>query len=140
MSNEKSSVIINIKDIIGDIGNSYDINYISYFKTQINIKPAIRELKNQTNINLSMFYIQPLIKNNKTVNKYLAYIYHNNKDLYFIYDTNANTKLYDIGDLTTNKIKKLFNNNLTQINRNLKTINSENIPSSPSSSSSSPSI
>ena len=128
MSNEKSSVIINIKDIIGKFKKPLNTNYISYFKTIISIMPAVRELKNQKSINISMFYIDNFEGIN---NVYLAYIYHNNNDLYFIYDsnaTNSTTKLYDIGSLSTNQINKL-----TQINRNLKNINTNTSSSSSSS-------
>lgn len=79
----KSSVIVNIKDIIGKFRKPFDINYISYFKVIINTNFQIRELKKQNYLNMCMFYIDNF-KNYP--GKYLAYIYYNYKDFYFIYD------------------------------------------------------
>ena len=120
----KSSVIINIKDIVPDFKPD-TTDSISYFKKYINGIKKINELKNQKNVNISMFYIEPYKNEN---DKYLAYIYHNNKDSYFIYNkSDSNTKLYDIGNNSIlSKITKL-NKNLSKINNilNLKTISSE---------------
>ena len=79
----KSSVIVNIKDIIGKLRKPLDINYIPYFKVIINTNFKIRELKNQNYLNMCMFYVDNF-KNYP--GKYLVYIYYNYKDLYFIYD------------------------------------------------------
>ena len=121
----KSSVIINIKDIVPDLNKPDTTDSISYFKKYINGIKKINELKNQKNVNISMFYIEPYKNEN---DKYLAYIYHNNKDSYFIYNkSGSNTKLYDIGNNSIlSKITKL-NKNLSKINNilNLKTISSE---------------
>jgi len=106
----KSSVIVNIKDIIGNKNKPFDINYISYFKKKISIIHEIKELKKQKYINICMFYIEEF---KKYPDKYLVYIYYNYKDLYFIYDNNeSKTQLYDIGNLTNYDIKTLFNKNI----------------------------
>jgi hypothetical protein len=127
----KSSVIINIKDIVPDLNKPDTTDSISYFKKYINGIKKINELKNQKNVNISMFYIEPYEKD-----KYLAYIYHNNKDSYFIYDNKEiNTKLYDIGNNNIlSKITKL-NKNLSKINNilNPKPISSESSKKSESS-------
>ena len=115
----KSSVIVNIKDIIGKFRKPFDINYISYFKAIINTNFQIRELKKQNYLNMCMFYIDNF-KNYP--GKYLAYIYYNYKDLYFIYDYDKEeTKLYNIGDLEPSDIEDLFNDKI----QNLKIIYSK---------------
>ena len=109
----KSSVIVNIKDIIGKIRKPFDINYISYFKLIINTNSQIRELKKQNYLNMNMFYIDNF-KNYP--DKYLAYIYYNYKDFYFIYDYGKeDTKLYDIGDLEPPDIEGLFNDKIQEL-------------------------
>lgn len=109
----KSSVIVNIKDIIGKFRKPFDINYISYFKGIINTNSQIRELKKQNYLNINMFYIDNF-KNYP--GKYLAYIYYNYKDFYFIYDYGKeDTKLYDIGDLDPSDIEGLFNDKIQKL-------------------------
>jgi len=106
----KSSVIVNIKDIIGKLRKPFDINYISYFKAKINSISEIEELKNQQYLNICMFYIDNF---ENYPNKYLVYIYYNYQDLYFIYDYDKEEKkLYDIGKLEPFEIKNLFDKNI----------------------------
>ena len=118
----KSSVIVNIKDIIGKFRKPFDINYISYFKGIINTNFQIRELKKQNYLNMNMFYIDNF-KNYP--DKYLAYIYYNYKDFYFIYDYDKkDTKLYDIGDLEHFDIEYLFNDKIQELRAiNFPTVN-----------------
>jgi hypothetical protein len=111
----KSSVIINIKDIIGKFIKPFDINYISYFKGIISTTPEITELKKQNYLNVCMFYIDNF---QNYPDKYLAYIYYNYKDLYFIYDYDKKeTKLYDIGELEPSDIENLFNNKIIDLSK-----------------------
>jgi hypothetical protein len=116
----KSSIIINIKDIIGKLEKKplkFTIDSIFYFKSLINIIPEIIELKTQKYTNICMFYINQF---EDYPNKYLVYIYYNYKDLYFIYDINENkniagkikTKIYDIGELEPFEIENLLNKNI----------------------------
>lgn len=111
----KSSVIVNIKDIIGKLNRyskfrPFTGEYIGYFKTMINQITEIKDLKNQKYLNICMFYIDNF---NDEPDKYLVYIYYNYKDLFFIYDNeNEQTKLYDIGDLEPFEIGTLFNKNI----------------------------
>jgi hypothetical protein len=68
----KSTITINIKDIINPLNIDYDINYINYinnFKKKINNISKINELKNQNYANICMFYIDK-ITNFK--NKYIS--------------------------------------------------------------------
>ena len=121
----KSSVIVNIKDIIGKLRKPYDVLSILYFKGIINTNFQIRELKNQNYLNMCMFYIDNF-KNYP--GKYLAYIYYNYKDFYFIYDYGKeDTKLYDIGDLEHSDIMGLFNDKIQE----LRGINSNPPPNLP---------
>jgi cupin superfamily acireductone dioxygenase involved in methionine salvage len=109
----KSTIIINIKDIIDIQNKIYSNNFIDNFKKKISSMSKINELKNQDYINICMFYIDKFDNYN---NKYLVYIYYNNKDLYFIYDsTESETRLYDIGDLSNNinNIPNIINHLIT---------------------------
>ena len=117
----KSSIIINIKDIIGKLNKPYDkLTFINYFKLRINTIPEIRDLKNQKYLNICMFYIDNF---ENYPDKYLAYIYYNYKDLYFIYDYNEDdTKIYDIGNLEPFEIQTLFNENIKKLNGIIKGI------------------
>lgn len=106
----KSSVIINIKDIIGNKNNNIGI---STLKSDINKIPEITELKNQKYLNICMFYIQN-IKN--VPNKYLVYIYLNYKDLYFIYEYGKNsTTIHNIGKLEPFEINDLLKNMISKL-------------------------
>jgi hypothetical protein len=105
----KSSITVNIKDIIGKLSKPFDKNYMSYFKARIYAIPKIRELKKQKYLNINMFYIDNF---ENYPDKYLVYIYYNYNDLYFIYDNDKEgTKLYDIGNLEPFEIKNLLNDN-----------------------------
>ena len=64
---------------------------------------------------MCMFYIDNF---DNYPNKYLAYIYYNYNDLYFLYDYDDDTektKLYDIGNLEPYEIENLFNDNIQKI-------------------------